>query len=246
MPSFIHNAVSIHYEAAGSGTPLLLLPGNTSSSAMHEDDISFFSTRFHVICPDYPGYGRSDRVGELPVDFWWQNALLCIRLVESLGVSSFVCIGVSGGALVALSVAVVARERVTAVVADSFAGEFITPEWADFIISGRARMTHGMCDFLRTAHGDDFARVVEADSRMLARAAALGESLVKDSLSRIVCPVLITGSLSDQLVPDVTGMCDVARKIPSSKVVFYPDGAHPLMWSRPDDFRAEAIAFLTA
>jgi len=42
-------------------------------------------------------------------------------------------------------------------------------------------------------------------------------------------PVLFTGSLSDDLIPDIErGMCPVARQISSSKMVFYPNGKHPL------------------
>jgi pimeloyl-ACP methyl ester carboxylesterase len=64
-----------------------------------------------------------------------------------------------------------------------------------------------------------------------------GESLLKGRAEEIVCPVLLTGSLSDDMLPYIeNGMCDVARKIKSSKVVFYPMGGHPLMWSNSDKF----------
>lgn len=54
--------LSIFYREAGdpSNPTLVLLHGFPSSSVMFRDLIPRLADRFHVIAPDYPGFGRSD------------------------------------------------------------------------------------------------------------------------------------------------------------------------------------------
>src|SRR5215831_8571387 len=46
--------------AAGQGTPVLLLHGSASSSAMWTPVISALKSRFRLLAPDLIGYGRTD------------------------------------------------------------------------------------------------------------------------------------------------------------------------------------------
>src|SRR5258707_12841452 len=54
--------VSIFYREAGpkDAPTILLLHGLPSSSRMFEPLLSRLSDRFHLIAPDYPGFGHSD------------------------------------------------------------------------------------------------------------------------------------------------------------------------------------------
>jgi pimeloyl-ACP methyl ester carboxylesterase len=56
------DGVSILYREAGpSDAPtLLLLHGFQSSSRMYEPLLTRLATRFHLVAPDYPGFGHSD------------------------------------------------------------------------------------------------------------------------------------------------------------------------------------------
>src|SRR5271170_6391934 len=56
------NGLFIAYREAGTpGAPvLLLLHGLPSSSRMFEPLLSRLSDRYHLIAPDYPGFGHSD------------------------------------------------------------------------------------------------------------------------------------------------------------------------------------------
>ncbi len=245
MPTYDHNGTRVHYERTGEGPPLVLLPGNTESSAVHGPTIERFAREFEVICPDYPGYGRSDRLTELPTNFWWSSAEAVVALMADLDLSDAVLIGVSGGAVVALSATIMAPGRVRAVVADSWFGEFLDEARVHAWIAERDRRDERALAFWRHAHGDDFERVVAADSAMMLAAVEAGGSVCRGRLNEVRCPVLMTGSLSDEVLPDIErGMCAVARQIPTAKVVFVPTGAHPLAWSRPRLFRAEVKRFL--
>src|SRR5450432_147859 len=56
------DGLSIFYREAGpKGAPtLLLLHGLPSSSRMFEPLFAWLSDRYHLIAPDYPGFGHSD------------------------------------------------------------------------------------------------------------------------------------------------------------------------------------------
>lgn len=245
MPHFSYQGKRVYYREKGSGEVLIILPGNTASSALHDGEIDYFCKNYRVICPDYLGYGKSERIDSFPTDFWWSNAHVVLGLIRNLQVDSIIAVGTSGGAIIALNMAIIAPDLVKAVVADGFVGEFWSLEWAQAIAKKRNTKTRFQRSFWQAAHGEDWEKVVQEDSLMLVEAARKGESAFKKRLKEITCPVLFTGSLSDDLIPDIErGMCRVARQISCSKVVFYPDGAHPLMWSRAVEFRKEVRSFL--
>ena len=56
------DGLSIFYREAGpkDGPTLFLLHGLPSSSRMFEPLLSRLSDRYHLIAPDYPGFGHSD------------------------------------------------------------------------------------------------------------------------------------------------------------------------------------------
>lgn len=60
MPFFEYDGLKVFYRIEGSGKPLLLLHGNTVSSEMFSQDITFFSKNRLVIAIDSPGFGKSD------------------------------------------------------------------------------------------------------------------------------------------------------------------------------------------
>ncbi|MFH0883231.1 MAG: alpha/beta fold hydrolase, partial [bacterium] len=85
MPEFTVRDKTMHYLEAGQGPLLLILPGNTSSSAMHAREIEYFSQRYRVVCPDYLGTGKSSRLSDWPLDWWQRNVEDVAALLEYLG-----------------------------------------------------------------------------------------------------------------------------------------------------------------
>lgn len=246
MPHCSYQGKRVYYREKGSGEVLIILTGNTASSAVHDGEIDYFCKNYRVICPDYPGYGKSERIDSFPTDFWWSNAHVVLELIRNMQVDSIIAVGTSGGAMIALNMAIIAPNLVKAVIADGFIGESWSLEWVKTIVKDRDAKTRFQRSFWQAAHGEDWEKVVQKNSLMLLEAARKGESAFKGRLKEISCPVLFTGSLSDDLIPDIErGMCRVARQISSSKVVFYPNGTHPLMWSRPVEFRKEVSSFFT-
>jgi pimeloyl-ACP methyl ester carboxylesterase len=46
--------------------------------------VGFFSRKYRVVCPDYPGYGRSDRLDRFPSGYWMMNARLAAAMLRDL------------------------------------------------------------------------------------------------------------------------------------------------------------------
>jgi pimeloyl-ACP methyl ester carboxylesterase len=247
MPFFKFKNLNIHYIDEGEGTPLILLPGSTASSAVHKSELEYFGQTFRVICPDYIGYGKSDRIKELPIEFWWENARMVVHLLQQLNIQNAYCVGTSGGAIIGLNMAIITPGVVKGVIADSFMGEFFVYDEIIEMVQSRQKISTEQAAFWSYAHGNDWQYVIQKDSEMLIASTRSGKSVFKGRLNEIQCPVLILGSIKDDLIPDIVRkLSDVALQIPSSKVILYPNGNHPVMWSRMKDFRVDVDTFLNS
>jgi pimeloyl-ACP methyl ester carboxylesterase len=152
--------------------------------------------------------------------------------------------GTSGGAAVALLAAIRHPSKVKAVIADSEV-EFYPLEKMKPLVAERGQRTPGQVAFWRGAHGEDWSQVVEADSDMLLRFAAQGGDFFEGRLGEIRCPVLLTASLLDEMLPEIARQLPrMALQIPNCRLYFSNSGAHPWMWSRPEEFRGIADYFL--
>ena len=57
MPYLEWKGQRLFYRERGEGELLLVLPGNTASSACHEGELAYWSERYHVVSLDYLGIG---------------------------------------------------------------------------------------------------------------------------------------------------------------------------------------------
>ena len=244
MNFFNSNGRRIAYRETGRGPLLILLPGNTASSALHTAELEYFGARFHTVALDLPGTGQSERIPVWPTDWWQESARTALALVEFLGETSAVMMGTSGGAVAALWAAIDMPGRVRAVIADS-TNERSNPRAMRAELANRSRKDAGQAAFWSDAHGPDWEQVVEADTRVCELHADRGGDWFSGRLHEIRCPVLFTASLRDNLLNDVlTQVPGMAMQIPGAQAYLCNGGSHPLMWSRPREFRAAADSFL--
>jgi pimeloyl-ACP methyl ester carboxylesterase len=81
------DGVSIFYREAGSpdGPTLLLLHGFPSSSRMYAPLFARLADAFHLVGPDYPGFGHSDAPDPKALDYTFDNiARIIERFTELL------------------------------------------------------------------------------------------------------------------------------------------------------------------
>lgn len=245
MPLFTNNGHGLFYRETGTGPLLLVLPGNTASSACHQGELDHFGTRYHAVSMDFWGTGQSDRLAVWPDDWWEQSAHDAAALIRHLGYARALVMGTSGGADVALLVAILHATDVGGVIADSTVEHFRSPALSN-AVQDRLRYTEEQVSFWRHAHGDDWRQVVEADSDFLLRFERAGGDLFRGRLNRIQCPVLLCGSLQDECLPDTeTQLQSMAAQLVNGCLHLAREGAHPLMWSCAEVFRREADRFLS-
>jgi pimeloyl-ACP methyl ester carboxylesterase len=94
----------LHYREAGRGGTIVLLHINRQSSALYLELIEALSADFHVLAPDYPGYGLSEPIGAAPSIADYAG---CVRaLLDAKGIGRATMLGEVVGAAVATEFAV--------------------------------------------------------------------------------------------------------------------------------------------
>jgi len=243
----------IYYNEIGTGSPLLLLHGNTASSSMFAQITEKYASDFKVILFDFLGHGKSDRLHEFPADLWFNEAEQVIAFLREKQYSAVNLIGSSGGALVAINVALEAPELVNRVIADSFEGE--KPVKA-FIERVKMERENSKCDqnirmFYASMHGSDWEQVVDNDTSAIIRHEKEIGTYFHKNLQSLKPEILLTASKEDEFIcaaaPDSLEKFygELISKIGHGEIHLFDTGVHPAMLSNPDEFYHMSVAFLT-
>jgi pimeloyl-ACP methyl ester carboxylesterase len=113
------DGMKIFYREAGpTDAPVfLLLHGFPTSSHMFRNLIPLLADRYHVIAPDYPGYGQSDMPDPSKYPYTFDGfGEVVEKVLAQLGVTSFAMYLMDYGAPVGWRLFLKAPERVTALV----------------------------------------------------------------------------------------------------------------------------------
>ena len=111
------DGVNIAYREAGEPTSptVLLLHGFPTSSQMFRNLIPSLAKRYHVLAPDYPGYGASDMPAREEFEYSFANfANIVEAFVDKKGLSSYALYLMDYGAPVGYRLFAKNPERVTA------------------------------------------------------------------------------------------------------------------------------------
>ncbi len=113
------DGLNLFYREAGQPDlpTLVLLHGFPTSSHMFRDLIPHLEDRFHVIAPDYPGFGYSDAPS--PVNFSYtfdRLAEVIEKLIQKLGINSFALYLQDYGGPVGFRIAARNPQRITGLV----------------------------------------------------------------------------------------------------------------------------------
>ncbi|WP_373987748.1 alpha/beta fold hydrolase [Duganella sp. BuS-21] len=131
------DGVNVFYREAGpkNAPTLLLLHGFPTSSQMFRNLIPLLADRYHVIAPDYPGYGQSDMPPMDKFTYSFDNLAKVIdKFTVAVGASKYALYVQDYGAPIGYRLAAAHPERVTAIVVqngnaydEGLANEFWAP-----------------------------------------------------------------------------------------------------------------------
>lgn len=109
----------IRVRHGGSGPPVLLLHGHPRTHMTWGQVADLLSSRYQLICPDLPGFGRSFQPADSPDSRGSSKrakADACVRLMQALGHDKFEVVGHDRGSLVAFRMAMDHPDTVTRLV----------------------------------------------------------------------------------------------------------------------------------
>jgi pimeloyl-ACP methyl ester carboxylesterase len=113
------DGVELFYREAGpkDGQTIVLLHGYPSSSRMYDPLIPLLADRYHLIAPDYPGFGQSEKPAPADYRYTFDHLASTISaLLEKIGADRYVLFMQDYGGPVGFRIALAHPEKVQALV----------------------------------------------------------------------------------------------------------------------------------
>jgi len=251
MPKLDRDGVKIYYEVHGSGPPLILTHGYSSTSAMWNGQIEALSKQHQLILWDMRGHGQSD----YPADPAAYSEALTVAdiaaLLNEVGAARAIVGGLSLGGYMSLAFYRAHPERVSALlIIDT--GPGFKKDDAREVWNGRARATaerfdrEGL-DVLKSASRER-STVSHRDASGLARAArgmlTQRDARVIEVLPEIKVPSLVVVGADD--TPFLAASDYMAAKIPGARKAVIPSAGHAVNIDQPQAFIEAVMPFLDA
>lgn len=249
MPEIDREGVKIHYEVYGSGPPLLLTHGYSSTSAMWQGQIEALSEHHTLVLWDMRGHGQSD----YPADPAAYSEALTVAdmaaLLDEVGADRAIVGGLSLGGYMSLAFHRAHPQRVRALLIIDTGPGFKKDDARD-AWNRRAHDTGDRFEREGLAVLKSLSRerssVSHRDASGLARAArgmlAQRDARVIESLPDIKVPSLVVVGADD--APFIAASDYMAAKIPGAKKVVIPAAGHAVNIDQPQAFIDAVLPFL--
>ena len=249
MPKINRDGVEIYYEVHGSGPPLLLTHGYSSTSAMWQGQIEALSKRHKLVLWDMRGHGQSD----YPDDPAAYSEALTVAdmaaLLDEVGASSAIIGGLSLGGYMSLAFYRAHPERVRALLiidtGPGFKKDDAREAWNKRAHDTGDRFEREGLAVLKSLSRER-SEVSHRDASGLARAArgmlTQRDAGVIELLPNIKVPSLIVVGAND--APFLAASDYMAAKIPAAQKVVIPAAGHAVNIDQPQAFIDAVLPFL--
>src|SRR5881394_466286 len=249
MPKINRDGVEIYYEVHGSGPPLLLTHGYSSTSAMWLGQIEALSKRHRLVLWDMRGHGQSD----YPDDPKAYSEALTVAdmaaLLDEIGAESAIVGGLSLGGYMSLAFYRAYPERVRALLiidtGPGFKKDDARDAWNKRAYETGDRFEREGLAVLQSLSRER-SSVSHRDASGLARAArgmlAQRDARVIEQLPTIAVPSLVVVGADD--TPFLAASDYMAAKIPGARKVVIPSAGHAANIDQPQLFNDAVVAFL--
>ena len=251
MPTIDRDGTKIHYEVHGSGPPLILTHGYSSTSAMWHGQIEALSKRHRLILWDMRGHGQSDYPGDPSA---YSEALTVgdiAAVLDQVGAAKAIVGGLSLGGYMSLAFYRAHPERVRALLiidtGPGFKKDDAREAWNKRAHDTADRFEQHGLDVLKSASRER-SSVSHRDARGLARAArgmlTQRDARVIELLPEIKVPSLVVFGADE--TPFLAASHYMAAKIPGAKKVVIPAAGHADNIDQPRAFIDAVVRFLDA
>lgn len=229
---YVHvNGINIYYEEYGTGEPLLLLHGNSSSISLFEKQLPVFSKQFRVIAVDTRGQGKSSEDGKLyTYDLFAEdmNALL-----DKLKLDSVNIVGWSDGGNTGLIMAMRYPKKVKKLVtmgANVFIDKTVVDKWVFKELNKQEKELK-----------NDTTAWAKNRLRLIDLLQTEPKHTFKE-LNVISCPVLVVAGEKDIIREEHTK--SIAANIAGSTLMIVPKETHYFPSDNPAAFNKAVIEFI--
>lgn len=260
MPSVDRNDVTIHFEDAGSGSPLVLGHSILCSGEMWVHQIPSLVERFRVINIDQRGHGRS-----VPAAAPYELRDMVedvIAVLDELGIERAVWAGLSMGGMVAMHAATSHPDRVSALVLlDTHAGAETAYKKIKYRAMSIGARAFGVRPFFPAvlpllfgqktmAENKDLVdewksrfEAIHVPSLAMAVAALIRRPSIVHELGRVQCPSLVIVGEEDASLPPPLSQ-EIADAIPNASLVMIPGAGHLSALEKPNEVTEAMLRFL--
>lgn len=246
MPRFITSGLSLAYEVAGEGLPVLLIHGFASSGKVNWIDTgwveSLTTAGYQAITLDNRGHGQSDKPHDPELYYPTQMAEDAVALLDHLGIGRAAVIGYSMGARIAAFMAFAHPERVACAIFGGMGMNLVNglTDGNDIIAGLRAPaladLTHPTARQFRI-----FADHTGSDREALAACMETSrQPMARADVRRIAVPVLVAVGEADEMAgrPE-----PLAELLPRGEAFVIPKRDH-MRATGDKAFKVAAITFL--
>jgi pimeloyl-ACP methyl ester carboxylesterase len=262
------DGVRIHYQEKGTGTPLVLLHGFTSSTYSWKEIFEPLSQKYRVIAVDLKGFGFSEK----PDGDYTRRAqsVIIARLLDYLKIEKAWLAGNSMGGETVLNVALQNPQRVNGLIlidsagVEAAGGGSLAPGYARIPFAGRALTALALTsdklvrEGLQKSFYDDtkvtdervayYYRPLQTRGGQLAAFRArmqAGEFPIEADLGKINAPTLIIWGAKDELIPIEAGR-RMNSLIKNSTLVVLEKCGHLPQEEMPERVLEEITKFIEA
>jgi pimeloyl-ACP methyl ester carboxylesterase len=249
MPTIDRDGVNIYYEIHGSGPPLILTHGYSSTSAMWQGQIDALAKEHQLILWDMRGHGRSD----YPDDPAAYSEALTVAdiaaLLDRVGARKAIVGGLSLGGYMSLAFYRAHPERVSALLiidtGPGFKKDDAREVWNERARATADRFEREGLDVLKSASRER-STVSHRDASGLARAArgmlTQRDAKAMEVLPEIKVPALVVVGADD--TPFLAASDYMAAKIPGAQKAVIPAAGHAVNIDQPQAFIDAVLPFL--
>ncbi|MGG1664030.1 alpha/beta fold hydrolase [Brevibacillus sp. NRS-1366] len=252
-------SLTIHYQTAGEGIPLILLHGLGNNSGSWSRQLAGLQNQFQVIAWDTPGYGESSDP-EPEFRTFRELAVILRDFLDALGFQKIYLLGHSMGSTLAMQFCSMYPEYVEALIlAASTRGGLANPESNERKLKNRLHNIENLSpeELAERRTPDMFSKFASGEAiteamRIMSKVRPAGYRSVAYSLyhadqtsllSSIQMPTLLICGEDDTVTP-VAESRMVEQRILGSRLELIAQAGHLCYIEKPEEFNALVRSFL--